>query len=81
MAPLTGHGFSCDPEAAQAQGITLSPLSRYYLQGPGQPGLVLGYAGADEDEINRAGTWLSQAWLAARQASAQVGEAKAVSSS
>nr|WP_051087966.1 PLP-dependent aminotransferase family protein [Halomonas lutea] len=50
-------------EAARTQGITLSPLSRYYLQGPGEPGLVLGYAGADEAEIARAGGWLSRAWL------------------
>lgn len=82
VARLDSHAMESQlVEAARAQGIVLSPLSRYYLQGPGQPGLVLGYAGADEVEIDRAGTWLSQAWLAARQASAQAGEAKAVSSS
>ncbi|MFC7089030.1 PLP-dependent aminotransferase family protein [Halomonas salifodinae] len=48
---------------AAEQGITLSPLSRYYLTAPGRPGLVLGYAGARDDEILRAGDWLAQAWL------------------
>lgn len=50
--------------AGWAEGITLSPLSRYYLKGPGEPGLVLGYAGSPEADIAHAGSWLSQAWLA-----------------
>lgn len=50
-------------EAANV-GITLSPLSRYYLGSAPRPGLVLGYAGATEAEIARAGGWLAQAWLA-----------------
>ena len=49
---------------AAGQGITLSPLSRYYLHRPGRPGLVLGYAGAQEDEIERAGRWLAREWQA-----------------
>ncbi|MCK2044627.1 PLP-dependent aminotransferase family protein [Chromohalobacter moromii] len=44
-------------------GLRLSPLSGFYLQAPGQPGLVLGYAGATEAEIERAGHWLSETWL------------------
>nr|WP_281505989.1 PLP-dependent aminotransferase family protein [Chromohalobacter nigrandesensis] len=43
-------------------GLRLSPLSGFYLQAPGQPGLVLGYAGATEAEIERAGRWLSETW-------------------
>lgn len=42
--------------------ILLSPLSRYFLQSPGRPGLVLGYAGATEAEIASAGRWLSDTW-------------------
>ncbi|PMR76555.1 PLP-dependent aminotransferase family protein [Billgrantia endophytica] len=49
--------------AAEPQGIGLSPLSHYYLQPPGRPGLVLGYAGADDTEIERAGSWLANEWL------------------
>ncbi|TFH88538.1 PLP-dependent aminotransferase family protein [Billgrantia azerbaijanica] len=49
-------------ERAVGQGITLSPLSRYYLRRPGRPGLVLGYAGADEEAIERAGRWLAREW-------------------
>lgn len=45
-------------------GLRLSPLSGFYLQSPSQPGLVLGYAGAPEAEIERAGRWLSETWLA-----------------
>ncbi|GGY05040.1 GntR family transcriptional regulator [Litchfieldella qijiaojingensis] len=48
---------------AAEQNVTLSPLSRYYLRQPGRPGLVLGYAGAREDEIERAGSWLAREWL------------------
>tara|TARA_B100000700_G_scaffold28951_1_gene27874 strand:- start:21969 stop:23540 length:1572 start_codon:yes stop_codon:yes gene_type:complete len=47
-------------------GIGLSPLSTYYLTPPGRPGLVLGYAGASEEEIDRAGGWLCREWLALR---------------
>lgn len=52
---------------AGRQSITLSPLSRYYLQQPARPGLVLGYAGASEDEIERAGGWLCREWLSLRE--------------
>ncbi|MEC9482460.1 MAG: PLP-dependent aminotransferase family protein [Halomonas sp.] len=45
------------------QGITLSPLSCYYLSERKQPGLVLGYAGSSEAEITHAGRWLCEAWL------------------
>ncbi|WP_428994513.1 PLP-dependent aminotransferase family protein [Halomonas elongata] len=44
--------------------LRLSPLSGYYLRAPGQPGLVLGYAGATEAEIAHGGRWLSDTWLA-----------------
>lgn len=50
-------------EAGNAAEVTLSPLSRYYLGPEREPGLVLGYAGSDEEEIERAGGWLSRAWL------------------
>ncbi|WP_110643419.1 PLP-dependent aminotransferase family protein [Salinicola sp. CPA57] len=43
-------------------GILLSPLSGYFLQQPGRPGLVLGYAGATDAEIATAGRWLCRAW-------------------
>lgn len=43
-------------------GITLSPLSRYYLAENKRPGLVLGYAGSTENELLTAGAWLSEAW-------------------
>ena len=49
-------------ERATDEGISLSPLSSYYLDAPGRPGLVLGYAGTPEPEIERAGRWLAQAW-------------------
>ena len=48
-------------------GITLSPLSRYYLSGNKRPGLVLGYAGSTEFELMEAGRWLSDAYLAITQ--------------
>lgn len=48
---------------ARDEGISLSPLSSYYLDAPGRPGLVLGYAGTVEAEIERAGRWLARAWL------------------
>lgn len=51
-------------ERAAGQGILLSPLSSYYLNTPGRPGLVLGYAGTAEAEIERAGQWLARAWCA-----------------
>ncbi|WP_110667577.1 PLP-dependent aminotransferase family protein [Salinicola halophilus] len=44
-------------------GIQLSPLSRFYLETPGRPGLVLGYAAASEEAIDTAGAWLATAWL------------------
>lgn len=47
---------------AREANILLSPLSRFYLETPAHPGLVLGYAGATEAEIARAGAWLSEAW-------------------
>ncbi|MCE8022948.1 PLP-dependent aminotransferase family protein [Billgrantia aerodenitrificans] len=45
------------------QGIALSPLSSYYLDAPARPGLVLGYAGTVEAEIERVGRWLAREWL------------------
>jgi len=48
-------------------GITLSPLSRYYLSGNKRPGLVIGYAGSTEFELMEAGRWLSDAYLAITQ--------------
>ncbi|ARS54409.1 PLP-dependent aminotransferase family protein [Kushneria konosiri] len=50
-------------EAGRARGILLSPLSRYFTGPPTRAGLVLGYAGSPEIEIQRAGGWLSQAWI------------------
>ena len=47
---------------ASEAGITLSPLSRYYLSENKRPGLVLGYAGSTESELMNAGEWLSEAW-------------------
>ncbi|MCC5884374.1 MAG: PLP-dependent aminotransferase family protein [Halomonas sp.] len=44
------------------QGISLSLLSSYYLTAPSRPGLVLGYAGTPEAELESAGQWLTQAW-------------------
>nr|WP_232482862.1 PLP-dependent aminotransferase family protein [Halomonas alkaliphila] len=52
---------------ASEAGITLSPLSRYYLGENKRPGLVLGYAGSTESELINAGAWLSNAWLNLRQ--------------
>lgn len=52
---------------ANETGITLSPLSRYYLGENKRPGLVLGYAGSMESELINAGAWLSNAWLNLRQ--------------
>ncbi|MCZ0927156.1 PLP-dependent aminotransferase family protein [Halomonas janggokensis] len=52
---------------AEKQGITLSPLSRYYLAENKRPGLVLGYAGSTECELTNAGAWLSDAYLAIKQ--------------
>lgn len=48
---------------ASEAGITLSPLSRYYLSENKRPGLVLGYAGSTESELMASGTWLSNTWL------------------
>ncbi|MFQ3786240.1 PLP-dependent aminotransferase family protein [Halomonas sp. A29] len=50
-------------ERARTEGISLSPLSSYYLAAPRRPGLVLGYAGTAEAEVERAGEWLARAWL------------------
>ncbi|MFI0473773.1 PLP-dependent aminotransferase family protein [Halomonas sp. HMF6819] len=57
-------------KASQA-GVTLSPLSRYYLKAPMRAGLVLGYAGANEDAILRAGRWLTTAWLDLKHSKAE----------
>lgn len=54
-------------ERADKAGISLSPLSRYYLSGNKRPGLVLGYAGSTEGELLEAGRWLSDAYLAIRE--------------
>ena len=48
--------------AGRAQGIQLSPLSRYFIGPPAQAGLVLGYAGSHEQDIAQAGDWLARAW-------------------
>ena len=53
-------------ERANKAGITLSPLSHYYLGGHKSPGLVLGYAGSTQDELTKAGAWLNHAWLRLR---------------
>jgi GntR family transcriptional regulator/MocR family aminotransferase len=37
--------------AMQAQGFSVSPLSVCYLEAEPQPGLILGFAGASEDQI------------------------------
>lgn len=57
-------------ERGEAHGITLTPLSSHYLEAPGRPGLVLGYAGTRDDEILRAGRWLAEAWLSRGEAAA-----------
>lgn len=54
-------------KCASEAGITLSPLSRYYLTKNKRPGLVLGYAGSTESELTEAGAWLSDAYLAIRE--------------
>ncbi|MDC8803164.1 PLP-dependent aminotransferase family protein [Halomonas pacifica] len=61
---------------AAEQGIGLSPLSGYYLTPPGRPGLVLGYAGARDEEILRAGEWLARAWLALAESRDRAGAAE-----
>ncbi|WP_189444798.1 MocR-like pyridoxine biosynthesis transcription factor PdxR [Salinicola rhizosphaerae] len=64
VASLASHEFESALVArAEAAGVLLSPLSRYYLEPPGRPGLVLGYAGATEAEIASAGSWLAEQWL------------------
>ncbi|MGO2240404.1 MAG: PLP-dependent aminotransferase family protein [Halomonas sp.] len=50
-------------ERASEVGITLSPLSRYYLSENKRPGLVLGYAGSTESDLIASGKWLSDTWL------------------
>lgn len=50
-------------ERARSEDISLSPLSSYYLDARGRAGLVLGYAGTVEAEIERAGSWLAREWL------------------
>lgn len=44
-------------QALQARGILTRPLSRYYLESTGAPGLLLGYASVPEPEIV-AGFWV-----------------------
>ncbi len=53
-------------KSANESGLTLSPLSRYYLSGNKHPGLVLGYAGSTEDQLLESGRWLSDAYLSIR---------------
>ncbi|WP_251977480.1 MocR-like pyridoxine biosynthesis transcription factor PdxR [Salinicola avicenniae] len=66
VAELESHALeSVLVSRARAQGILLSPLSAFYLESPGRPGLVLGYAGATAAEIAAAGAWLAGAWLSA----------------
>ncbi|WP_129139187.1 PLP-dependent aminotransferase family protein [Modicisalibacter coralii] len=67
VAWLDDHAQERDLVArGEAAGVTLAPLSRFYLGEASRPGLVLGYAGADEAEIARAGAWLCQAWRETR---------------
>ena len=40
--------------AAIAHGINVAPLSLYFVGAPGLTGLLMGYAGVDEKEMNRA---------------------------
>ncbi|RJS93698.1 PLP-dependent aminotransferase family protein [Salinisphaera sp. Q1T1-3] len=49
-----------------AVGVSLARLSTYFIGGRTEPGLVLGYAGADEAEIARPGGWLARAWRASQ---------------
>lgn len=49
-ASLDEHNIS---HAAAQQGIVLRPLARHYLATPTLHGLVLGYAGVEENEISR----------------------------
>ena len=49
--------------ASATADVSLARLSDYFVDGHREPGLVLGYAGANEREITRAGTWLSDTWL------------------
>ncbi|MDN3525963.1 PLP-dependent aminotransferase family protein [Halomonas sabkhae] len=51
-------------ERARQADLLLSPLSAYYQQGSGRPGLVLGYAGASDADIERGGRWLCENWMA-----------------
>ncbi len=39
-------------ERAEAAGITVSPLSNYFMAGPAAQGMLLGYAGVPEAEIH-----------------------------
>lgn len=65
VAYLASHEMESElVRRGQQAGLRLSPLSGYYLRAPGRPGLVLGYAGATEAEIEHAGHWLSDTWLA-----------------
>jgi GntR family transcriptional regulator/MocR family aminotransferase len=46
---------------AEAAGVTVSPLSTYFLGAPSAQGLLLGYAGVPEDEIDRVVRFLAGA--------------------
>jgi DNA-binding transcriptional MocR family regulator len=39
--------------AAAKAGVNLAPLSLYFLREPKQPGLMMGYAGVRESEMDR----------------------------
>ncbi|OHV08977.1 PLP-dependent aminotransferase family protein [Kushneria phosphatilytica] len=53
-------------EAGNEAGTVLSPLSKYFVGNKPEPGLVLGYAGSNEERITRAGGWLVRAWQTLR---------------
>jgi GntR family transcriptional regulator/MocR family aminotransferase len=54
LAPALARRMT-DREAAgraEAAGIAVSPLSSYFMEGPGAQGLLLGYAGVPDTEIH-----------------------------
>lgn len=50
-------------DKALRAGVTLAPLSQYFIGDNPEPGLVLGYAAYDSQAIARSGQWLSREWL------------------
>ena len=51
-------------EPRGAAGVWVEPLSRYGVEGPAAPGLVMGDAGYDEGEIRAATAKLGRVWAA-----------------